>query len=150
MDALNSRGLTQPLIDTINTGTPFLGICLGLQVLFEESQEAPGIKGLGILPGKVLKFKWGKIPHIGWNKLDITDNNSLLTNDYVYFVNSFYAVPDDTNVISAYSNYYMNFTAAVEHDNITAFQFHPERSGKTGEKIFKNWLEVSAKKLVAD
>ena len=143
MEALNSKGLTECLTDTIKSGTPFLGICLGMQVLFEESAEAPGYKGLGILPGKVLRFKWGKIPHIGWNKLVTTPNNSILTDDYVYFVNSYYIVPENTDIISAYTDYYFNFGAAIEHKNIIAFQFHPERSGDVGSNYIKKWLEIT-------
>jgi len=143
MESLNSKGLTESLIETIKSGTPFLGICLGLQVLFEESAEAPGCKGLGIIPGKVERFKWGKVPHIGWNKLKTTLNNNILTDDYVYFVNSYYIIPEDTSIISAYTDYYFNFGAAIEHKNIFAFQFHPERSGEIGCNYIKKWLEIS-------
>ena len=143
MESLNSKGLTDHLVKAINSGVPFMGICLGLQVLFEESAEAPEYKGLGIFPGRVERFKWGKIPHIGWNKLKTTLNNTLLTDDYVYFVNSYYVQPEDTSIISAYSDYYIDFTAAVEYENIYGFQFHPERSGKTGCGYIEKWLETS-------
>ncbi|MCK7521148.1 MAG: imidazole glycerol phosphate synthase subunit HisH [Ignavibacteriales bacterium] len=109
MDSLNSNGLTDCLKDAINAGIPFLGICLGLQVLFEQSAEAPEHKGLGIFPGKVERFKWGKVPQIGWNKLITTGNNSILTDDYVYFVNSYYVAPENKEIISAYCDYYFNF-----------------------------------------
>jgi len=140
MAALEAKDLTESLISTIKSGVPFLGICLGLQVLFEESEEAPGVKGLGILKGSVIKFTQGKVPQIGWNQLIPTENNSILTPDYVYFVNSFYANPQDKSVISAYSNYYIDYTAAVECENITAFQFHPEKSGNIGYGYVKKWF----------
>jgi len=141
MESLNSKGLTDALIHKINSGTPFLGICLGIQVLFEESEEAPDIKGLGIFKGKVVKFTQGKVPQIGWNELKTTKNNSVLTDEYVYFVNSYYVVPENKEIISAYSNYYSDFTASIEYKNIFAFQFHPEKSGEVGFKFFKRWIE---------
>jgi len=141
MESLNSKGLTEALVYKINSGTPFLGICLGIQVLFEESEEAPEKKGLGIFKGKVVKFTQGKIPQIGWNELKTTKNNSLLTDEYVYFVNSYYVVPENKEIISAYSNYYSDFVASIEYKNIFAFQFHPEKSGKIGFEFFKRWIE---------
>lgn len=140
MESLNSKGLTEPLIKVINSGIPFMGICVGHQLLFEESEEAPGCRGLGIFRGKVVKFTQGKIPQIGWNKLEVTPNNTILTSDYVYFVNSYYAFPYDTNIISAYSNYYIDFTASVEYKNIVGMQFHPEKSGEVGYSAIKKWL----------
>jgi len=141
MKSLNEKGLSDILIEKINAGTPFLGICLGIQVLFEKSEEAPDSKGLGILPGKVIKFTQGKIPQIGWNQLKTTQQNSVLTDDYVYFVNSYYAVPEDKSIISAYCSYHRDFAAAIEYKNICAFQFHPEKSGKIGYGFLKKWLD---------
>ena len=141
MESLNSKGLTEALIHKINSGTPFLGICLGIQVLFEESEEAPGVKGLGIFPGKVVKFTEGKVPQIGWNELKITTNNTVLTNDYVYFVNSYHVIPENKQIISAFSNYYIDFVASIEYKNIFAFQFHPEKSGEVGFEFFRRWIE---------
>jgi len=142
MGALNSKDLTDSLIKTIKSGIPFLGICLGLQVLFEESEEAPGVKGLGIFSGKVARFTQGKVPQIGWNKLKTTSNNSILSDDYVYFVNSYHAIPEDKSIISAYANYYTDFTASIEHENIFAFQFHPEKSGEVGYSFLNKWLKA--------
>lgn len=139
--ALDSKGLTESLTKTIRSGIPFLGICLGFQVLFEESEEAPGQKGLGIFPGKVVKFTQGKIPQIGWNKLQPTRNNSILTDDYVYFVNSFYVSPENPAIISAYANYHIDFAASIEHENTIGLQFHPEKSGQVGYNYVKKWLE---------
>lgn len=141
MESLNTKGLTDALIQKINSGTPFLGICLGIQVLFEESEEAPGVKGLGIFSGKVVRFTEGKVPQIGWNKLKTTNNNSLLTDDYVYFVNSYHVVPENKEIVSAYSDYYTDFVASLEYKNVFAFQFHPEKSGEVGFKFFKGWIE---------
>ncbi len=142
MSSLEEKGLTDIIIESINSGKPFLGICLGMHVLFEESEEAPDQKGLGIFPGKVIKFKEGKVPQIGWNKIQTTDNNSVLTDDYVYFVHSYHVVPENKDIVSSYSNYHIDFTASIEHKNIYAFQFHPERSGMVGYNIIKKWLEL--------
>ncbi len=101
MNSLNEKGLSDILINKIKSGTPFLGICLGIQVLFEKSEEAPDIKGLGVFQGEVSRFTKGKIPQIGWNKLKTTKNNSVLTEDYVYFVNSYHIKPENTEIISA-------------------------------------------------
>jgi len=140
MEALNSKGLTETLKETIKSGIPFLGICLGFQVLFDESEESPKLKGLSIFPGKVVKFTQGKVPQIGWNKLQTTQNNNFLTDDYVYFVNSYYVVPDDKSIISAYSDYHIKYTASIETKNVVGVQFHPERSGGVGKNILKKWV----------
>jgi imidazole glycerol phosphate synthase glutamine amidotransferase subunit len=140
MQSLNKKGLSEPLTEKISSGTPFLGICIGIQVLFEESEEAPGVKGLGVFPGRVVRFTQGKIPQIGWNQLKITLNNSVLANDYVYFVNSYHVMPENKNIISAYSDYHTNFVAGIEYRNIFAFQFHPEKSGSVGQTFLKRWL----------
>lgn len=141
MNALDEKGLSTVLTEKIGSGTPFLGICLGIQVLFEESEEAPGVKGLGIFRGRVRRFTQGKIPQIGWNRLEITPNNSVLTGDYVYFVNSYHVTPEDRGIVSAYASYYGDFVAAIEHENVFAFQFHPEKSGKTGYRFLKKWVD---------
>ncbi len=136
--ALEERKLIQPIKDFINSGKSFLGICIGLQVLFESSEESPGIKGLGIVKGIVKRFTKGKVPQIGWNK--IKSENPLFTDAYMYFVNSYYAKPKEKSVIAATSDYYGDFTAAIQNDNITATQFHPEKSGKQGLALLKRWL----------
>lgn len=128
----------------IKKGTPFLGICLGLQLLFEKSQEAPEIDGLGILKGKVLKFQKVKIPQIGWNQIEIQRESKILAgiknNSFVYFMHSFYVEPRDKRIIIAKTNYGKDFCSAIELKNIFAFQFHPEKSGKVGLKILKNFI----------
>ena len=140
MQALTFKGLAEPLINSIKNGTPFLGICVGLQVLFDSSEEAPGTRGLGLLKGKIIRFTQGKIPQIGWNKIETTSANSFLQDDYFYFVNSFYAVCEDSSVVSATADYHIPFTAAVETGNIAATQFHPEKSGQAGYDALARWV----------
>ena len=137
MKELKKRKLDVIIKKVIEMKKPFLGICVGLQVLFEESEESPGIKGLGVFKGKILRFKQGKVPQIGWNKI----SSKSIGNGYAYFVNSYYAAPDDKNIIESTSDYYANFTAAVKNNNVFATQFHPEKSGKFGLEILRKWLE---------
>ena len=142
MRNLDEKGLVPVIKESINSGKYFLGVCLGLQVLFEKSEEAPGVDGLGVFRGEVLKFREGKIPQIGWNKLRTTSNNRVLSDDYFYFVNSYYVKPEDESIVSAYCSYYIDFAASVEKDNIFAMQFHPEKSAKAGYDVFKKWIEL--------
>ena len=135
---LKKRKLDGAIKSFIESKKPFLGICIGLQVLFEESEESPNVKGLGIFKGKVLRFKKGKIPQIGWNKI----SSKTIGNGYVYFVNSYYPVPEDKGIIESTSDYYIKFTAAVKKDNVFATQFHPEKSGKFGQEILRKWLNA--------
>ena len=131
----------------IDSGKSFLGICLGLQLLFESSDEGK-VNGLGILKGKIRKIPYivnQRIPHMGWCPLLPTKSNTLLghqeLNNWVYFVHSYHAIPDDFNIISAQVNYgSKKLTAMIESDNLLACQFHPEKSGKTGEKLLRRWL----------
>lgn len=120
----------------------FLGICLGLQILFEESEEAPNTKGLSVFKGKVKRFKSGKIPQIGWNNILATQNNDFLNDDFFYFVNSYYVEPENKSIISSYCEYGIKFCASVQKDNITAVQFHPEKSAEAGKKFFEKWLKA--------
>ena len=142
MDNLENSGLIETIKKAINDGKDFLGICLGLQILFEKSEEAPNVKGLGILKGEVKKFRQGKIPQIGWNKIQTTKNNSFLQNDYFYFVNSYYVKPKDENIISSTCNYEIEFCSSIQKENLCAVQFHPEKSSNAGIEFFKNWLEL--------
>lgn len=141
MQNLKNKNLIEPIKAAIANDAKFLGICLGLQVLFESSEEAPGIDGLGIIKGEVKKFTQGKIPQIGWNKIKTTENNSYLEDDYFYFVNSYYVVPQDKRVISSTADYHIDFCASIEYKNITAVQFHPEKSSQAGINFFKKWLK---------
>ena len=140
MKNLENKGLIEPIKKAIGNNAKFLGVCLGLQVLFEKSEEAPGVKGLGIIKGEVKKFTKGKIPQIGWNKINTTPQNSYLEDDFFYFVNSYYVVPEDENIISSTCSYGIDFAASIECGNLTAVQFHPEKSSEAGIKFFKKWL----------
>ncbi|MEW5821894.1 MAG: imidazole glycerol phosphate synthase subunit HisH [Cyanobacteriota bacterium] len=141
MNHFSASNLIEPLKDYIQSDKPFLGICLGMQILFESSEEAPGEKGLCIFPGKVVKFTKGKVPQIGWNRISITPGNKILTEDYFYFVNSYCVKTDNKEIIAATTDYYDTFVSAVEKKNLLAMQFHPEKSGKAGLKVIKRWLE---------
>ena len=144
---LINTDLISDLKKWINSGKSFLGICLGLQLLFESSDEGK-VNGLGILKGKIRKIPYivnQRIPHMGWCPLLPTKSNTLLghqeLNNWVYFVHSYHAIPDDFNIISAQVNYgSKKLTAMIESDNLFACQFHPEKSGKTGEKLLRRWL----------
>lgn len=147
MKNLESTGLIPTILEQVAKKKFLLGICVGLQILFEESEESPNVKGLGIFKGRVKKIsaKNLKIPHMGWNSVE--KNNSKLfdgvkNNSYFYFVHSYYAAPAEKNFISAVTYYGEKITAAVEHENIFATQFHPEKSGDVGLKILKNFVEL--------
>ena len=128
---------------------PFLGICLGLQLLFEESEESPNVKGLGILKGKIVKIPQNeniKIPHMGWNSLTFPKKSPIFEgideNAFVYFVHSYYMQPDDASIIAAQCEYSGTLPVALSKDNIHATQFHPEKSGKVGLKILENFAKL--------
>ena len=140
MNSLKEKNLDRTIIEAVNNGKPFLGICVGLQILFETSEEAPGVSGLGLVEGKVVKFTKGKIPQIGWNQLKLKPNNTILSADYYYFVNSYYVKPKNSNIISSTADYYGEFCASIEKDNLTAVQFHPEKSGACGLETIKKWV----------
>lgn len=140
MNKLNDKNLPCTIKQAIDNGADFLGICLGLQVLFEKSEEAPNVEGLGIFKGEVKKFQTGKTPQIGWNEIKTTKANTYLDDDYFYFVNSYYVVPEDKNIISSITNYHIDFCSSVQKDNVCAVQFHPEKSSEAGIKFFKKWL----------
>lgn len=149
MRRLRESGLDQVIKSVTDAGTPFLGICLGLQLLFERSDEAPGVEGLGILDGEILRIpeKEGmKIPHMGWNSLKLENNGRLFKgieeNSYVYFVHSYYLKAKDEQIVKASTEYCTHIHASVEKDNIFACQFHPEKSSEVGLKILKNFVEL--------
>lgn len=146
MKRLNEYQLTEVICEVAERGTPLLGICLGLQLLYERSDEAPGIKGLGILKGEILKIpeKEGlKIPHMGWNSLDFPREGRLFrnvdANPYVYFVHSYYLQAEAWEDVTATTEYGVQIHASVEHDNVFACQFHPEKSSDVGLQILKNF-----------
>ena len=147
MENLNKFGLIDVIHEAINRKIPFLGICLGLQLLFESSEETPGVAGLGILKGKIVRIPEGpglKIPHLGWNSLNVREGASLFKGlekePYVYFVHSYYLQAKDPKIVAATTEYGVTIHASVEKENVFACQFHPEKSSKTGLAILKNFL----------
>ena len=154
MTNLAESGLREPTLEAIRQGKPFLGICVGMQMLFESSSEMGATDGIGVFPGRVVKFfenetpvGWEdlKVPHIGWNSLRFPRDSRLFRNiepdSRVYFVHSYYPEPDDPEIISATTDYGSDFCCAVERGNVAATQFHPEKSGAVGLQILKNFVE---------
>lgn len=149
-DKLRSYGLFELIPEYIKTGKPFLGICLGLQLIFNTSEESPKAEGLDLLPGKIVKIPADnglKVPQIGWNSIDINPSSRLLkgisNGSYVYFVHSYYLKASDPSIVSAITEYGVHIHAAVEKDNIFACQFHPEKSGSTGLVILRNFIDIA-------
>ena len=149
MDKLKSFELDKIIKEVAAKGTPFLGICLGLQLLFEGSDESQGVEGLHILDGSIKRIpdKEGlKIPHIGWNSLDLINEGRLFKGlskePYVYFVHSYYLEAADNNIVKATTEYSTTIHASVEKDNVFACQFHPEKSSTVGLQILKNFTEI--------
>lgn len=149
MEKMHQYGLVEVLREIAGKGTPILGICLGLQLFFESSEETPGVEGLGLLSGKIVRIpdKEGfKIPHMGWNSIRINPASRLLKGieegAYVYFVHSYYLQAENEADVAATTDYVVNIHAAAEHDNIFATQFHPEKSGEIGLQILKNFIEL--------
>lgn len=147
MDKLKKYGLDTVIREVISSGKPFLGICLGLQLLFEESEETPGVKGLGVLKGKIVRIpETGlKVPHIGWNSLKFEKEtplfNGLSDGAYVYFVHSYYLKTEEDIVIAS-TEYATHIHAAVAKDNVFACQFHPEKSSEVGLRILENFVNM--------
>ena len=149
MENLRRTGLDRVIRETVDKGTPFLGICLGLQLLFERSDEAPGVDGLGILKGEIVRIPEAdglKIPHMGWNSLHLEHDGRLFREiregEYVYFVHSYYLKAEDENIVKASTEYGVHIHASVEQDNVFACQFHPEKSSDAGIRILKNFVEL--------
>lgn len=149
MQKLHEQNLVEPLQKVIAQGMPYLGICLGMQFLFEESDEMGTHKGLGILPGKVTRFPNfddRKVPHMGWNQLLWERESALLKDlsvgDYAYFVHSYYCMPERQEDGLITVDYGIQFTAAIQHENIYGVQFHPEKSQRVGLKILRNFLDI--------
>lgn len=153
MRELKKRKLVKPIKDAIARGKPFLGLCLGLQLLFERSEEAPGVKGLGVLRGEVKKFrlKGLKVPHMGWNNIKVTRSSGhqvtrilkeVPNGSYMYFVHSYYVNPKDKKAVLTTTDYGIDFASGVCKDNVYAFQFHPEKSQALGLKILKNFVKL--------
>ena len=149
MGNLERRRLVPVIRETVEKGTPFLGICLGLQLLFERSDEAPGVAGLGILPGEILRIpsKEGlKIPHMGWNSLRLEHGGRLFDQvseqSYVYFVHSYYLKAGEEEIVKASTEYGVHIHASVEKGNVFACQFHPEKSSEVGLRILSNFVNI--------
>lgn len=141
MERLNKTGLSERIKDLVLSGTPYLGICVGMQIIFDESEESPGVKGLGFIEGDVVRFKKGKIPHIGWNRVEPAAGSNL-NPGFAYFVHSYYARPRAKEKIIYRADYFGPFCAAVADKNITAFQFHPEKSHEFGHELLRRWIDA--------
>ena len=149
MDTMESYGIKDTVLDFIKTKKHFLGICLGLQLLFPESEESPNKKGLSVFDGSITKIPADtglKIPHIGWNSLDIVKKDGIFKgiedNAYVYFVHSYFLTAKNPEIVAARTNYGVQIDAAIEWENVSATQFHPEKSGEVGLKILKNFADM--------
>lgn len=150
MASMRASGLTDTVMEEARSGKPFLGICLGLQLLFEASEESPGVAGLGVLRGSIrhIPRKDGlKVPHIGWNSLAITQPDGLFRgipqNAYVYFVHSYYLQAANEAEVAARTTYGVSIDAAIQRGNLCATQFHPEKSGRIGLQILRNFVAMS-------
>jgi glutamine amidotransferase len=152
MGELKKRGLEKPIKEAIALGKPFLGLCLGLQLLFEKSEESPGVKGLGVLKGDVSRFrlKGLKVPHMGWNDIRTRKRAQGVTGilrgvpdgSYFYFVHSYYVKPKDSGVVLTTTGYGREFVSSVHSGNIYGIQFHPEKSQALGLRILKNFVSL--------
>lgn len=154
MDNLREGGFIEPIRRHVESGRPFLGICLGLQLLFTESEEFGRHQGLGIIPGKVVRFPGDmhiageelKVPHMGWNQIRLRQDapvfRGVADGSAVYFVHSYYVIPDDPTVVAAVTDYGIEFCSAIRRGNVMATQFHPEKSQQVGLRILKNFGEM--------
>ena len=150
MEKLHNFGLVDVIKEVVENKTPFLGICLGLQLMFERSDESIGVEGLGLLRGEILRIPDApglKVPHIGWNSVYYPNRGRLFKgipeNSYVYFVHSYYLKAADENIVTAEAEYGITLHASVEKDNIFACQFHPEKSSEVGLRILKNFISIN-------
>ena len=155
MDNLEKFDLIDTVTQSVQSGKPFLGICLGLQLLFSQAEEFGSVSGLGILKGKVVGFKDApnsgdplKIPHMGWNNVEVKPSHPLFDSvpnqSYFYFVHSYYVVPEDRATVATTTNYGIEFVSGIHHENIHAFQFHPEKSQQLGLTVLKNFSRLSS------
>ncbi len=154
MGKLEQYGLVSVIKQVVANKIPFLGICLGLQLLFESSEESPGVEGLGILEGKILQIPKDaglKVPHIGWNSLKYPNSGRLFAglkeDSYVYFVHSYYLAAKEPEIVTATTDYATLIHASVEKDNVFACQFHPEKSSDTGLQILRNFVNIGRENI---
>ncbi len=151
MSNLRRCGLVEPIKEYIDSGRPFLGVCMGQQALFESSEENGFQECLGVLPGRIVKLASGpdqKVPHMGWNQVRIVHDHPIFEgiadNSYFYFVHSYVPLPDDPSIIIGETEYGVKFASVVARDNVVATQFHPEKSGETGLRMYANFLRIAA------
>ena len=154
MSNLRASGFVEPIRDYIASGRPFLGVCMGQQALFEVSEEGGEHECLGILPGRVVRFSNGlKVPHMGWNQVRIVKQHPIFEGvddgSYFYFVHSYYPQPADPDVVIGETEYGVTFASVIARDNIVATQFHPEKSGEAGLRMYANFLKIAATAGVA-
>jgi len=154
MHRLNETGLAEWIRARATAGVPLVGVCLGMQLLYQRSEEGGNVRGLGLLPGSVRRLPGSvKVPHMGWNQLFIRRPSPLVdgtaTGTYVYFVHSYAAIPDDTDDVVAVTSYGVEFPAIVQRGNLIGLQFHPEKSGAAGERLLRNVLHAAAAGLVS-
>ena len=148
---MKKTGADEAVLEFVQTGKAFLGICLGLQLLFDGSEESPDVQGLGLLKGSIKKIPNQngtlKIPHMGWNSLDLLKKDGIFKNipddPYVYFVHSYYLKAENENIVAARTNYGIDIDVAVQYKNIFATQFHPEKSGEVGLQILRNFIDIA-------
>jgi imidazole glycerol phosphate synthase glutamine amidotransferase subunit len=152
MKAVEAAGYARAVRDWVRAGRAFLGICIGMQLLFEESEEAPGVAGLAVLKGAVKRFPGRKVPQIGWNETAAREGSRLfrgVDNTFFYYIHSYYCAPFDSEVVAATTDYYLPYCSAVELGNLAAVQFHPEKSGEAGLRLLRNWVEGGSGEGVA-
>jgi len=147
MQNLTAAGLVEPVVQAARSGRPFLGICVGMQLLFEESEESPGVRGLGLFGGRVVRFPRDpelKVPHMGWNQLRIARRvpalSQLRDGDWVYFVHSYHPLPADPEVVTTTTSYGLDFVSSVGRDNVWAGVFHPEKSQRVGLRLLAGFV----------
>jgi imidazole glycerol phosphate synthase glutamine amidotransferase subunit len=146
IETLKAQALYEPIQTWLAADNPFLGICLGLQMLFEESEEAGGIKGFGIFKGRIPQFTEGKVPQIGWNQVKYVRETPLFANiadnSFFYFLHGYFVETGEQNVVIGETEYGIRYTSAIARGNIYAVQFHPEKSGKLGRQLLQNWVNL--------
>ncbi|MDZ7260646.1 MAG: imidazole glycerol phosphate synthase subunit HisH, partial [candidate division KSB1 bacterium] len=146
MEKLKESGFYESVREWLLSNKPFLGICLGMQLLFEESLESEGIKGLGLFRGKCLRFQKGKVPQIGWNQIKIERHSRLLEGiedgSFFYFLHGYYVAPKNGDIVVATTDYGITYPSILEKGHIFAVQFHPEKSGEKGLRLLQNWVKL--------